>query len=82
MYKRQVASSEQLQAPALRNLLVVGSLNVDITVDVARLPRPGETLTARSPRTTVALGGKGANQVRCCRVARGWHLGMLCHSWR
>jgi ribokinase len=41
-------------------LTVVGSINVDFTARLERLPRPGETLTAhqfvRSP------GGKGANQ--------------------
>jgi ribokinase len=41
-------------------LTVVGSINVDLTARLERLPRPGETLTAhqflRSP------GGKGANQ--------------------
>ena len=41
-------------------LTVVGSINIDLTARLERLPRPGETLTAhqflRSP------GGKGANQ--------------------
>lgn len=41
-------------------LTVVGSINLDFTARLERLPRPGETLTAhqlvRSP------GGKGANQ--------------------
>ena len=53
---------------------VVGSLMVDRILRVASIPRPGETVTARSARTMP--GGKGANQaaaaarcgarVRCC----------------
>lgn len=43
-----------------RHLAVVGSLNVDLSVAVPRLPQPGETVSgtgaARAP------GGKGANQ--------------------
>ena len=41
-------------------ILVVGSLNVDQTLRVPRLPAPGETLTARG--ATTCYGGKGANQ--------------------
>ncbi|CDK00083.1 Ribokinase [Microbacterium sp. C448] len=45
---------------ALAPLAVVGSINVDLTASVARLPGPGETVLggtlAREP------GGKGANQ--------------------
>jgi ribokinase len=40
--------------------VVVGSVNLDTTLDVERLPAPGETILARRLRT--ALGGKGANQ--------------------
>ncbi|HEX2316338.1 MAG TPA: ribokinase [Thermomonospora sp.] len=47
------------------NLLVVGSLNMDLSVGVARLPVPGETVlgdeAVRSP------GGKGANQAVAAR---------------
>ncbi|MCO8160878.1 ribokinase [Pseudomonas sp. 21LCFQ010] len=41
-------------------VVVIGSLNMDLVVRTPRLPRPGETLTGRS-FVTVA-GGKGANQ--------------------
>jgi ribokinase len=41
-------------------VVVVGSINEDIELLVARAPRPGETLTAR--RTARRAGGKGANQ--------------------
>lgn len=39
---------------------VVGSCNIDLVARCARLPRPGETVLARSFATIV--GGKGANQ--------------------
>lgn len=41
-------------------IAVVGSLNVDITLRVPRIPAPGETLTAHGLLT--CFGGKGANQ--------------------
>lgn len=42
------------------SILVLGSVNVDITSYGARLPVPGETVHAQS--YAIALGGKGANQ--------------------
>jgi ribokinase len=39
---------------------VVGSVNMDLTLDVSALPRPGETVLASS--LTSAPGGKGGNQ--------------------
>ena len=42
------------------SLTVVGSINLDFRVRVERLPRPGETVTARE--FTRGPGGKGANQ--------------------
>ena len=44
----------------MTSLTVVGSINLDFLVRVERLPRPGETLTARA--FTRGPGGKGANQ--------------------
>lgn len=41
-------------------VVVVGSANFDVTVEVDRLPAPGETVAASAYRT--ALGGKGLNQ--------------------
>ncbi len=41
-------------------ITVFGSLNADLVCPVARLPAPGETVTA--PDYTVVAGGKGANQ--------------------
>ncbi|QGK70197.1 ribokinase [Allosaccharopolyspora coralli] len=42
------------------DLVVVGSLNVDLTARVARHPMPGETV--RAAELTTCAGGKGANQ--------------------
>ncbi|WP_143463715.1 ribokinase [Levilactobacillus enshiensis] len=39
---------------------VLGSLNVDTTLRVARMPQPGETLSTENKSS--AAGGKGANQ--------------------
>jgi ribokinase len=43
-----------------RSVLVIGSINEDIVLRVARLPHPGETLAAEE--LTRLPGGKGANQ--------------------
>lgn len=55
-------------APGTRTdpaVVVVGSVNVDTTMRVDRLPSPGETLLALDVQT--ALGGKGANQAVAAR---------------
>lgn len=44
----------------LRNVVVVGSINVDLTAIADRLPRPGETIGGAALRRDA--GGKGANQ--------------------
>ena len=44
-------------------LVVVGSANADIYVEIDRLPKEGETLLAKSGQTLA--GGKGANQAAC-----------------
>ncbi|WOP18655.1 ribokinase [Raineyella sp. LH-20] len=41
-------------------VVIVGSLNADITVSTSRLPRPGETV--RGSNAAILPGGKGANQ--------------------
>ena len=44
----------------MARVIVVGSINQDVTVTVDRFPAPGETLSGSS--LTYGLGGKGANQ--------------------
>lgn len=44
-------------------VVVVGSANADIYVEIDRLPKEGETISAKSGQTLA--GGKGANQA-CC----------------
>ncbi len=44
----------------MRSLLVIGSLNADLYVEIPRLPIPGETLAGTG--NAVRSGGKGANQ--------------------
>ena len=46
-------------------IIVIGSVNMDITVPVHRLPNKHETITARRTSTSLAVGGKGANQAGC-----------------
>jgi len=50
---------------AAPDIAVVGSINLDIVVRTARLPRPGETVHGDS--VTLTLGGKGANQAVAAR---------------
>ena len=51
-------------------LLVVGSVNLDVTAHLQRLPALGETVTALRASPSLALGGKGANQaVAAARLA-------------
>jgi len=46
--------------PSAGTIIVVGSLNADLTITTARLPGPGETVAGRDFSTRP--GGKGANQ--------------------
>jgi ribokinase len=43
-----------------KSVLVIGSVNQDITVRVQRFPLPGETVLGTD--VTYGLGGKGVNQ--------------------
>ncbi|MQM23413.1 hypothetical protein Taro_056477 [Colocasia esculenta] len=47
----------------VKPMVVVGSANADIYVEIDRLPMVGETISARTGQTLA--GGKGANQA-CC----------------
>ncbi len=55
--------------PGVCHVLVVGSINVDITVSAERLPGPGETVAGG--RLERAGGGKGANQAVAAARAGG-----------
>ena len=46
-------------------IAVVGSINMDVTAYMYRLPKPGETLHGKE--YIVGLGGKGANQAVAAR---------------
>ena len=48
-------------------IIVIGSINLDLTATVARLPKPGETVPGDTFVT--APGGKGANQALAARRA-------------
>jgi len=55
-------------------ITVVGSLNMDLFIDVAQLPAPGETIVGKSFRRSP--GGKGANQASA--IARlGYPVAMI-----
>ena len=55
-------------------ITVFGSINVDLLMKVARLPRPGETVLC--PDYTVAPGGNGANQA-CAAARAGGGVAMI-----
>lgn len=50
-------------------IVVFGSINTDLVIEVASLPRPGETVLA--PDYRAVPGGKGANQALAARRAGG-----------
>jgi ribokinase len=53
----------------VKNVLVVGSSNTDMTVRLPRIPGPGETILGRA--FAMAGGGKGANQAVSAARAGG-----------
>eukprot|EP00268_Persea_americana_P045391 TRINITY_DN4625_c1_g1_i1.p1 TRINITY_DN4625_c1_g1~~TRINITY_DN4625_c1_g1_i1.p1 ORF type:complete len:369 (-),score=115.98 TRINITY_DN4625_c1_g1_i1:751-1857(-) len=62
----QTPLTTSFQTPAAQNqnpLVVVGSANADIYVEIERLPEEGETISAKTSQTLA--GGKGANQAAC-----------------
>ena len=48
-------------------IVVLGSINLDVVVELAHLPMPGETIIAERARRNV--GGKGANQAVAAQLA-------------
>ncbi|CAL9048073.1 unnamed protein product [Musa banksii] len=57
------AGAAAISVSAAKPVVVVGSANADIYVEIDRLPLEGETIAARAGQTLA--GGKGANQA-CC----------------
>lgn len=53
-----------------QNIVVLGSSNTDMILQLERIPRPGETLLGG--KFTVAAGGKGANQAVAAARAGGY----------
>lgn len=64
---RQFKSSKFTVSASIKTnnppLVVVGSANADIYVEIDRLPKEGETISAKTGQTLA--GGKGANQAAC-----------------
>jgi ribokinase len=56
----KIAFVSQVPQRSRPRIAVVGSINMDLVVRSARLPRPGETIIGR--QTEELPGGKGANQ--------------------
>ncbi|KAJ0257208.1 Ribokinase [Hirschfeldia incana] len=57
------SSKSPFNKPHAPPLVVVGSANADIYVEIERLPKEGETISAKTGQTLA--GGKGANQAAC-----------------
>ena len=57
-------------------ILVVGSLNVDMVMNVDHMPAEGETILCDG--MTLVPGGKGANQA--CAAGKTWYR--CCNAWR
>ncbi len=60
----------------MSDILVIGSSNIDLVMQVERIPRPGETIT--EGKFTQIFGGKGANQAIAARRAGGKVRFMTC----
>ncbi|EGF91504.1 ribokinase [Asticcacaulis biprosthecium C19] len=55
------------------SIVVAGSINVDVFLDVTALPKPNETIIGKAMRQ--AIGGKGLNQaVACARLGATTHM--------
>lgn len=50
----------------MKNILVIGSINIDYTISVESFPMPGETITGKS--LNINYGGKGLNQAFAASV--------------
>ncbi|MFD1952593.1 ribokinase [Sphingomonas arantia] len=62
-----------ISSKAVPRIVVIGSVNTDIILRVAALPRPNETILGRGSETVV--GGKGLNQaVAAARLGAETHM--------
>lgn len=62
-----------------KHILVVGSVNADIVVEISRLPVRGETLSASKADTGIFFpGGKGSNQAAAAAKIIGVNHPTLC----
>ena len=57
-----------------KGILVIGSLNMDLSIDLAKMPVTGETILGRG--IAYKAGGKGANQA-CAAGKLGGRVRML-----
>lgn len=65
---------EERRVDMKKQILVIGSLNMDLTMDLKTLPQTGETVLAES--LMYNLGGKGANQA-CAAAKLGGRVKMI-----
>jgi len=75
-----VAGNSPSRCEPSKPILVVGSLNADIIIEIDRFPKQGETLGTRKSDTGYMVpGGKGANQaVAAARLAKGSSAQFIC----
>ncbi|CAM3101278.1 MULTISPECIES: ribokinase [Corynebacterium] len=71
---RPAATSNTANTTATADIVVVGSVNADLTVNVPRHPEPGETLLGSGGGITA--GGKGANQA-CAAAKLGGRVALV-----
>ena len=62
----------------MNNILVVGSVNIDYIFNVINMPKPSETITAKSFKKQ--YGGKGCNQAFSAKLT-GSNVDFLSLCW-
>lgn len=53
----------------MKNILVVGSINMDMVINIDRVPHIGETISGNG--FMIVPGGKGSNQAVACAKLGG-----------